>query len=290
MMNKVLIAGATGYLGRFVVRALKKEGYYTKVLVRNKDKAEVPRKLDTPAIADFADEIVVGEITDANTLIDICKDMDYVFTSIGITKQKDKVTFKDVDYQGNINLLREAEKHHIKKFMYIHVLTDDQGKELGPLMDAKSRFVDALIQSPVPHIVIRPSGYFSDISELFHMAKHGYVFLFGKGTNKINPIHGDDLADFCVQSFQQTNQTLDVGGPDIYTHQQIAVLAFDVLNKKERILHIPSFLSVQSLFLLRFFSKHYYGLAKFMINGMSRDSVGLAYGNYHLEDYFHDIK
>lgn len=289
-MNKVLIAGATGYLGRFVVRALKKEGFYTRVLVRNKGQAEVPGRFDAPALAVDADEIIEGEITDAKTLIDICEDMDYVFTSIGITKQKDKVTFEDVDYQGNLNLLEEAEKHHVKKFMYIHVLTDDQGKELGPLIEAKSRFAKALIQSPVPHVIIRPSGYFSDVSEFFYMAKSGYVYLFGKGTNEINPIHGSDLAAYCVQSFRETNQTLDVGGPDIYTYQQTAALAFDVLNKKEKILHIPKFLSIQALFLLKYINKHYYGLAKFMINGMSNDSVGPAHGNYHLKDYFHDLK
>lgn len=289
-MKKVLIAGATGYLGRFVVRKLKEAGYYTKVLVRNKDQAKVLGKFDSPAIATDADEIIEGEITDAETLIDICEGADYVFTAIGITKQQDKVTFKDVDYQGNLNLLQEAERHSVKKFMYIHVLTDDRGKELGPLVEAKSRFVEALIQSPIPHIVIRPSGYFSDVSEFLQMAEKGHVYLFGKGTSKINPIHGSDLAAYCVQSFPKTNQTLDVGGPDIYTYQQTAALAFNVLNKKEKILHIPKFLSYQALFLLKYINKHYYGLAKFMINGMANDSVGPAYGSYHLKDYFQAIK
>lgn len=288
-MKSVLIAGATGYLGRFVVRELKKQGYYTKVLVRSEEKASTPGNFDAPAIKEYADEIVEGEITVPSTLVDICEDIDYVFTSVGITRQKDKVTFRDVDYQGNLNLLREAEKHLVEKFMYIHVLTDDQGETLGPLIEAKSRFVEALVHSSIPHVVIRPSGYFSDTSELFHMANNGRVYLFGKGSGRINPIHGHDLATFCVQSFHETNQTLDVGGPDTYTYQQIAVLAFEVLNKKERIVHIPYFLTVQALFILKFVNKHYYGLAKFMINGMSKDAVGTPRGTYKLKEYFHQI-
>ena len=285
-MKKVLIAGATGYLGRFVVRELKNQGFLTKVLVRNKQQAIAEGPFDAPAIAAYTDEIVEAEIIDPSTLIDICKDVDCVFTSIGITRQKDKVTFKDVDFQGNLNLLQEAEKHRVKKFMYIHVLTDDKGEELGPLIEAKSRFVETLTKSFIPHIIFKPSGYFSDVSELFQMAQNGRIFLFGKGTNKLNPIHGSDLASFCVQSFRENNKTLDIGGPDIYTYRQIAELAFEVLNKKERVWHIPKILSAQSLFLLKYVNKHYYGLAKFMINGMSKDSVGPAFGTYHLKDYF----
>lgn len=288
-MKKVLVAGATGYLGRFIVRELKRKGFHTKILLRNEIKAETPGNFDAPSILKYADEIVVGEITESNTLIGICKDIDYVFTSVGITRQKDKVSFHDVDFQGNLNLLKEAERSQVEKFMYIHVLTDDQGEELGPLIEAKARFVDELVRSPISHIVIRPSGFFSDMTAFFNMAKNGRVYLPGKGANQINPIHGSDLAAVCVQSFQENNLILDAGGPDVFTFQQVAELAFDVLGKKRKILHIPDFLLKQTLLVIKLVNRHYYGLAKFMINASTKDAVGTAYGNYKLKDYLRDV-
>ena len=101
-MKKVLVAGATGYLGRYVVQEFKKQEYWIRALSRNAVKLE--------SLNDYVDEKFIGEVNDANSLQGVCKDMDVVFSSIGITKQKDGLTYMDVDYQGNVNLLEEAKK------------------------------------------------------------------------------------------------------------------------------------------------------------------------------------
>ncbi|NTW48305.1 MAG: NAD(P)H-binding protein, partial [Chlorobiales bacterium] len=89
-MKKVLVAGSTGYLGQYVVRELKKQGYWVRALARN------PKKLDE--IKDSIDEIFVGEVTKPETLNGVCKGIDVLFSSIGITRQKDGLTYHDVDY------------------------------------------------------------------------------------------------------------------------------------------------------------------------------------------------
>jgi len=80
-MKKILIAGATGYLGHFVTQAFKKNNYYTKVLVRN------PEKFRKEKIN--ADEVISAEITQPETLVNVCNDVDTVFSSVGITRQKE---------------------------------------------------------------------------------------------------------------------------------------------------------------------------------------------------------
>jgi hypothetical protein len=52
------------------------------------------------------------------------------------------------------------------------------------------------------------------------MAKKGRVYLIGDGQSRMNPIHGEDLAHFCVQSLSEVNQSLDVGGPETLTYEQ----------------------------------------------------------------------
>ena len=90
-MKKVLVAGATGYLGKHVVKEFKKQGFWVRALTRNADRLK--------ELEGYIDEVFTGEVTDPNTLRGICKDIDIVFSSVGITKQKDNVTYMDVDHK-----------------------------------------------------------------------------------------------------------------------------------------------------------------------------------------------
>lgn len=86
-MKRVLVAGATGYLGGFVAREFKARGYFVRALARS------PEKL--APLRDWLDEIVKAEVTRPETLTHVCDGVDVVFSSIGITKQKDGLTFRD---------------------------------------------------------------------------------------------------------------------------------------------------------------------------------------------------
>ena len=120
-MKKVLVAGATGYLGKYIVNELKSRGYWVRVLIRKGSQ----KKLFTNV-----DDFFVGEITKPQTLIGIAENIDWVFSTIGITRQKDGLTYMDVDYQGNVNLLYEAEKSGVEKFEYISAINGDKQRHL----------------------------------------------------------------------------------------------------------------------------------------------------------------
>jgi len=113
-MIKVLVAGATGYLGRFLIKELKKQNYWVRALARNVN------KLDD--LKDYIDEVFEAEVTKPETLNGICDGIDAVISSIGITRQKDGLTYMDVDYQGNKNLLDLAGKNKVSKFVFVSVI------------------------------------------------------------------------------------------------------------------------------------------------------------------------
>ena len=102
-------------------------------------------------------------------------------------------------------------------------------------IQAKILFEDKLKESGLDYAIIRPTGFFSDMFEFFKMAQKGRAFVLGKGKNKINPIHGADLAEVCVNSLNKSEKDINVGGPEMFTFKEIAELAFNVLNKKMKI-------------------------------------------------------
>ncbi|MGI6125372.1 MAG: SDR family oxidoreductase [Planifilum sp.] len=71
-MKRVLVAGATGYLGRYLVKELKRQGYFVKVLVRNPDRLSRPGDFLAPAVGEDVDEIAIGDLTQPNTLKRVC--------------------------------------------------------------------------------------------------------------------------------------------------------------------------------------------------------------------------
>ena len=277
-MKKVLVAGATGYLGRYLVKELKKQGYWVRALARNAN------KLDN--LSEHIDEVFEAEVTKPETLKGICDAIDAVISSIGITRQKDGLTYMDVDYQGNKNLLDLAVENNVSKFIFVSVINAHLMKDLKGIQ-AKILFEDKLKESGLDYVVIRPTGFFSDMLEFLKMAQKGRVSLFGSGVNKINPIHGADLAEVCVQLLDKPEKEINVGGPEIFTFREIAELAFRVLNKEPKISTLPVWMIRIILPVLRTFtSSKTYGPLEFMMSVMTMDVVGGRYGKEKLSDFF----
>ena len=278
-MKKVLVAGATGYLGQHIVKELKKRKYWVRVLIRNIGQKEIFKDLEI-------DDFFVGEITKPESLRDICQDIDFVFSSIGITRQKDGLTYMDVDFQGNYNLLIEAKKSNVKLFQYVSAIGGDKLRNLK-IFEAKERFVDELKSSGLENIIIRPSGFFSDMKDFLEMAGRGKVYLFGDGSQRLNPIHGRDLAKVCVDLLLKPKEEAIIGGPDILSQVDIAKLALSAANKKGKIIFLPDWIRKLIILLVRFFtSSKIYGPIEFFLTVMAYDNVGATYGEYHLKDFF----
>ena len=277
-MKKVLVAGATGYLGKYVTQEFKKQGYWVRTLARNAAKLE--------NLNECYDEIFIGEVINPNSLKGICKGVDVVFTSIGITKQKDNLTYMDVDYQGNMNLLEEAIKEGVSKFIYVSVFNATKMKNLKGI-EAKLKFEEDLKKSGLDYSIIYPNGFFSDMMEYLEMAKKGKGMVIGTGENKINPIHGADLAEICVNAVGGDETEIKVGGPEVLTHREIFEIAFKILNKKVKISVFHMWMRNIMLGLARTFtSVKIYGPLEFFVTVLSMDMVAPKYGKHHLKDFF----
>lgn len=287
-MKKVLVAGGTGYLGKYVIQEFKRQGFWVRALTRNENKLSEIGPFGEPSVTDVIDDVFIGEVTRPDTLMGLCEDIDIVFSSIGLTRQKDGLTFQEVDYQGNKNILDQAIRAGVQKFIYVSVFNACLMEHLA-IVKAHEDFVRALGHTGIPHTIIRPTGYFSDISEYFKMANSGRVYLIGNGDNRLNPIHGADLANVCVDAVEDLNDEIPVGGPSIFTQREIAELAFSALGKPPKISTIPLGLAKAAIRLMRPFSRHSADLFEFFITGAEHDMAAPQYGDRSLRSYFQQL-
>lgn len=277
-MRRVLLAGATGYLGGYVARELGKRGYPVRAVVRDAS------RLAGKGIA--VDEPLEAEVTRPETIHGCCDDVGAVISTVGITRQKDGLSYDDVDYRANLNLLQEAERSGVEKFVYVSVLNGEALRDLK-ICDAKERFVERLEASGVDHCVIRPNGFFSDMADYYRMAEKGRVYLFGDGQYRANPIHGEDLAAVCVDALETDAVNVPVGGPETLSQRDIALAAFAALGKQPKISSIPDWVRLAVLRGARVLTgERVYGPLEFFLTVMAMDMVAPAYGRHRLGDYF----
>jgi len=287
--SRVLVAGATGYLGKFVARELKSRGYWVRVLTRSIERLEQPGPFTAPAISrDSVDDVFVGELTQPDTMAGVMDGIDVVFSSVGISRQRDGLSFEQVDYQCNRNLLDLCEGSSVRKFVYVSM----QGAEnIGHLAitDAHERVVQDLADSGMQYAIVRPCGYFSDMGVLLDMAKKGRAFLVGEGSNKMSPIHGADLAAVCVDAIEGDALEVEAGGPDILTQREAAQLAFEVAGNPEKITVIPLWLARGLVRFIGLLSKQFGDLADFIVTAGEIDGVGPPLGKRTLRSYFEGL-
>jgi len=208
-MKKIAIAGSTGYLGKCIAEAVvSQKNIKGLLLARNLEKLAV---YEGENIAK-----VKVEFTDNRTLQGVLNGVDTVISTVGITRQKDGLSYMDVDYGANHNLLEEAKKAGVRKFVYVSVLNGQNMRHLK-ICEAKERFVDELKLSGIDYTIIRPNGFFSDMKDFLNMAQKGKVYLFGNGENSLNPIHGDDLARVCLDGIHVGDEEIEVGGLEVFT-------------------------------------------------------------------------
>lgn len=76
MTSTVLVAGATGYLGRFIVADLHRRGLKVRAITRSRERAVSPGPWGSPTLEGLVDEWAVGEVTDPDFVADTARGVD----------------------------------------------------------------------------------------------------------------------------------------------------------------------------------------------------------------------
>ena len=277
-MARILVAGATGHLGRHIVAELKRQNHWVRALTRNPIR---PVKR--------VDEVAGGDLNRISSLHAPCGGIDIIVSAAGSsvspTLSKKEPDYHTVDYWGHKNLLNVAGNSGVKRFVYVSVFSAPGIQHLD-YVRAHTRFADELTRSGLSYTIIQPTGFFSAFDAVLELARNGIVPLIGNGTAVTNPIHPKDLAEVCVDAIEGANRRISVGGPEVHTRRKIFEMAFQALDKKPRFIKVPGAMISAPRRVVSLFDQRMAQLTDFLQAVSQVDVVAPAYGTHRLEDYF----
>lgn len=274
--RRVVLAGATGVLGRHVAGLLSGSGCSFRALGRN------PSKL----AALNATETRVCDLTQPASLRGVCDSADVLVSCAGAPvsfNSRDRSSYSAVDDAGNANLLAEAQRAGISKIVYVSAVCASTILSTE-YVASHERFVEKLSTSGLDFTVVRSTGFFYVFESLVDLASKGLLALPGRGLSKTNPIHEADVARACVEAMTCTEREMLVGGPEVFTRQRIAEIAFEVLGKRPSVRRLPGGLLKAFAKPLRWFDPRMAGLIEFGTALDADDVIAPAYGQLRLGD------
>jgi uncharacterized protein YbjT (DUF2867 family) len=150
----VLIAGATGLIGRDIALKVKEAGYTVRAMTRNPDKAR----------AEYGDryEWVVGDVRDFDSLARAVNGADYVISTINGDSRTGPLSPEFIDYAGNRNLIDAAKAAGAKHFLLISSATSgpqvdqSQNPASGYVRHFKTKAEAYLRGSGLAHTIVAP--------------------------------------------------------------------------------------------------------------------------------------
>src|SRR6478752_1027133 len=278
---KILVAGATGVVGQEVTRLLKQHGHFVRSVSKDPQRAERLRPL--------TDELRLLDATVASEVEGLCQGLEVVVSALGAPVSpsgKGRRAFADVDLKANLNLLAEAQRAGVRRFVYVGVYTEAVYAGTA-YVTAHTRVEAAVRAAGLEYGFVRSTGVFGALAELLPMASKGPVPVIGDGSAVTNPIDERDVADAVLRAVEATDSTeVDVGGPETLSRRQIAEAAFSALGLRSRLVALPAWALRIVGFIYGLFNPRMAELLRFVQLVATHPCVAPARGNRHLRDYF----
>ncbi len=237
--ESVAVAGGTGFVGKNLLKALKKEGLKkVKVLVRTEQKAEW-------AISEgFTPHF--GDITKRESLRGIFDETDVAVNLVGIISETREVSFYQAHVEGTFNLIQEAKSSGVKLFFHQSAL----GASIeSPFKypKTKAQAEEIVRTSGLPYIIFRPSliigkgdGFTKSLLEL--VKPMPAIPVPGDGKARFQPLSIDDWVRCFLKAINDdtfVGRVIELGGPEHLSYNDILKIMMKVLGIKKPIVHLP---------------------------------------------------
>ena len=239
-IHRVCVLGGTGFVGRSVVEQLAEQGMWVRVLTRDREKARGLFVLPTG-------EVVNADVNDDATLARQFEGMDAVVNLVGILHQSRRQTFEKVHVELPARVARACRAAGVARLL--------QMSALGASVDGPSEYLksrgrgEAAVKDAagnIPLTIFQPSIVIgADDAFLNMFAKLVQLFpvipLAGPKT-RFQPVWVEDVARAMVASLADPRtfgKTYELGGPKVYTLEQLVTLVIALKGRSRMILPLP---------------------------------------------------
>lgn len=240
-MHRVFVTGATGFVGRAVVQALRADGHSVRCLVRRGSERDL-RGLG-------AIERVEGDVLVRKGLEEGMAGCQAVIHLVGIIREHPSrgITFEQVHTQGTLNVIDAATAAGVKQFLHMSAL--------GTRPGARSRYhktkwaaEEAVRASGLRWTIFRPSIIYGRGDQFITMLayfvrRYPIMPVIGSGRQRLQPVPVDHVAEGFARALvtpTAVKQTYEVGGPDTVTMIELLdVIGAAVGRRRVHKLHMP---------------------------------------------------
>ena len=237
----VLVTGATGFLGRRVVRELLKRGHEVRCLVHTPGRERMFPHRDI--------EVQYGSIGDPTALKSAFYDAESVIHLVGVIRPTRRNSFDTVHREGTANVLAAAKQAGANHFLHVSVIgaANDQ---TYPYLYTKWLGEQEVIKSGMHFTIFRPSMLFGEGDEFIN-ALAGMVRLFpivpviGSGKSRLQPLAADDLARCIAITLGREDlkgRTIDLGGSERLNYNELVTEVAKAMGKRRLRFHLPVWL------------------------------------------------
>ena len=236
----ILVTGATGFIGRALVRHLSTTGQQVRVLLRPSPQSpRIPKGVPV--------EVAVVSLNDERGVRAALRGVDHIYHLASASTLGRRGNLLTTDIEGTRTLAQAAGDAGIQRFIYLSHIGADRASAF-PIQKAKGIAEEHIRRSGVPYTIIRSSVLFGP-EDRFTNNLAGILrvvpFIFpipSDGRSLIQPLWVEDLVTCLVWTLdnpETINQTYEVGGGEYFTLRQVLETLMDVTRRRRLLVPLP---------------------------------------------------
>ena len=242
----VTVFGGSGFVGRYVVRALCKAGLRVRVACRRPHLA-----LDMKVGGDVGQvQLVQANVRNAESVARAVEGVDAVVNLVGILYQGGKQTFKATQAEGARTIAEAARAAGATRFVQMSAIGADPASK-SAYGKTKAQAEEAVRAVYPDAVILRPSIVFGEEDDFFNrfaqMARMSPALpLIGGGRTRFQPVFVADVADAVTAAVTRADaagKTFELGGPNTYTFKELLQYILTLIDRPRALAPLPFFLA-----------------------------------------------
>lgn len=269
---KILLTGATGYIGKRLLPILVGQGHKIICCVRDKNRFYCPKEFQKKI------EVIEVDFLKPETLTSIPDDIDAAYYLIH-SMSTSTANFSELERISAENFVYRINQTQLKQVIYLSGIVNDES--LSKHLSSRKKVEDVLNSGNFAVTTLRAgiivgsgSASFEIIRDLIHKLP---IMITPKWVNtKCQPIAINDVLDFLSKSLLNPityYQNFDIGGPDVLTYKEMLLGFSKARNLKRSIYTIPIMTPKLSSYWLFFVTSTSYKLAVALVSSMKVEVI-----------------